>query len=130
MTIQTRLLGDAALSVGSPGFALDVRLPWYRALPLSTIDIGELRVDGHCIDPRDIGVEVNGKLFRLDELRDRSDEWWYVLDSAYLHVSALNVKPGSEHEIDFTLTLYPPYIPGLAWVTKSHKRLLVKERRA
>lgn len=129
MTIQTRLIGDDALSVGPRGFNLDIRLPWYRALPLSTVEIGELRVDGERIDPQAVTLEVNGKQFQLDELRDRINEWWYVLDSAYLHASAPSIEPGSEHEIDFTLTLYPPYIPGLAWVTKSHKRLLAKGSR-
>lgn len=129
MTIHDNLIGEDALTAASQGFDLDLRLPWYRALPLSTIEIGELRIDGQRVDPSAITLEVNGKHFRPKELPDRIDEWWYVLDSAYLHASAPHIEPGSEHDIDFILTLYPPYIPGLAWVTKSRKRLLASGRR-
>ena len=96
---------------------LGVRLPWYRSLPLSVVEISELSVDGQAVAPGDIRFVLNGREFALEELASLTAESWFVLDSARLRVRR-GLDPTARHAISLTLNLYPPYIPGLTWVTR------------
>jgi len=120
----TRILTNDGLRRTAAGFDLDIRVPWYRALPLSTVEIAELTVDGETIDNKLITFEVNGKLFTTADLINHPEEWWFVLDSAYLHVNH-PLKPGAEHDVALTVGLFPPYIPGFHRLTECKKRLTV-----
>lgn len=96
---------------------LGIRLPWYRALPLSVIELGEIVIDDQSIPFQNVGFEINGKEYSLGQLADLTSEFWYVLDSAHLRVP-YHLDPKRPHTISVTINLYPPYIPGLAWVTR------------
>jgi hypothetical protein len=87
---------------------LSVRMPWYRALPLSSIADVDWHVDGVKVPRESITWTVDGRTYRLDELPARHDLWWYVLDSA---VISGKLSPGAgDHEVSVTLALYIPYI--------------------
>ena len=47
---EKRLLSPVARCTAT-GVVLDIRLPWYRSLPLSTVEVASLRVDGREIAP-------------------------------------------------------------------------------
>ena len=96
---------------------LGIRLPWYRALPVSVVEIGELVIDGQAIPLQKVRFEINGHEHPVDQLGDLTDEFWYVLDSAHLRLLRAP-DPTRSHTIGLTLNLYPPYIPGLTWVTR------------
>lgn len=117
------LLQNDGLRVGPRDIEIDVRLPWYRALPVSVVDVAALTVDGRTIERGDIRFRVNGKTFGLDELADRIEEFWFVLDCAVLQAPIGDLEPGTRHEVEVQLDLYPPYIPHLKWVTRV-KRVL------
>ena len=85
-----------------------------------------LKVDDQVIPASAITFEVNGKSFLLDDLKAHPEEWWFVLDSAYLHVSGTKLQPGTEHEVSATIGIKPPYIPGFFRLTECNKRLAVK----
>ncbi len=85
---------------------LRVRSPWYRSLPLSSIDVA-LIVDGAEVPADRIRFCVEERDFTLDELHDLHDEFWFVLDPARLRVSG--VEPG-DHEVELTLSLRIPYL--------------------
>jgi hypothetical protein len=123
MPQTSRIIGDSGLHSHPHGFRLDLRLPWYRSLPLSTVEIGEVSFDGQRIDPSKIQFELEGKSFALSAMPDLVDRVWYVLDSAFLRVDAAAVKPGTDHDVSVTLTLYPPYIRGLKRVSRETKTL-------
>lgn len=124
-TCFNALLLDAeqGLRATPNGAEIDVRLPWYRSLPVSVVEVGGLKLDDQDVAQRDIHFEVNGKSFKLHELPARSDEVWFVLDSAVLRLSEVRLKPGTEHDVELQLNLYPPYVPHLKWVTKVRKTL-------
>ena len=111
------------LRASPKGAEIDVRLPWYRSLPVSVVEIGSLKLDDQDVPAGDIRFEVNGKSFGLQELPSRSDEVWFVLDSAVLRLPKARLQPGSEHDVELQLNLYPPYVPHLKWVTKVRKTL-------
>ena len=117
----TDLIDEGSLRAGASGIAFGIRLPWYRSLPLSVIEVAEVKVDGRAVPPSKLRLELNGRTFGLDELADQAGEWWYVLDSARIHVDAPQGEASTSHDVELTLNLFPPYIPGLTWVTRGSR---------
>lgn len=122
----TRIISDGGLTATETGFCVDIRVPWYRSLPLSTVSVPHLSVDGEPIPPAAIRFQVNGKSYPLNELTQHSNEWWFVLDSAFLEVSGKKLTPGSSHTVSVTVGIKPPYIPGFYRLTECTKQLAVK----
>jgi hypothetical protein len=124
-TCFNALLLDAQNGLrATPGGAeIDIRLPWYRSLPVSVVEVGSLKVDDRDVPSSDIRFEVNGKSFDLHELPSNPGEFWFVLDSAVLRLPDTKLQPGTDHDVELQLNLYPPYVPHLKWVTKVRKTL-------
>jgi Domain of unknown function (DUF6379) len=92
--------------------AVGLRLPWYRALPLSTVEIDEVEVDGERITPHRLSIQLNGQQWPVSTMRNLTGQNWFVTDSADLHIAGLPLAPGSRHEMEVMISLYPPYIKG------------------
>jgi hypothetical protein len=118
-----RVISENGLSVTETGVDIDIRIPWYRSLPLSVIGVPDVEIDGKKIDLTSLTFEVNGKEFKLSDLPKQYGEWWYVLDSAFLHIPGLGLQRGSEHQVKVTVSIRPPYIPGFYRLTECVKRL-------
>ncbi|RVU02274.1 hypothetical protein EOE18_17325 [Novosphingobium umbonatum] len=121
-----RVVSDGGLFASASGFDVDVRLPWYRSLPLSVVEVVEVALDGHVIALENVTFELNGETLRPAELRPRTDDYWYVLDSALLHVAHAPVAQGSTHEVCVTIAVRPPYIQGLNRIVKTTKTLTAR----
>jgi hypothetical protein len=118
------ILSDTGLQTTPTGLKLEIRLPWYRTLPLSTIEMGELRIGARSIDPGNIRFELAGRTYALEQLPQQIETDWFILDSAYLHVSGLiPPAPGELLDISVTLNIYPPYIPGFKRVVRDRRTL-------
>src|SRR5512143_1771798 len=61
-TMKTWFVADNSLSAVDGGLELDIRLPWYRSLPLSALDFGAVAIDGAAIDPATITVDLNEQM--------------------------------------------------------------------
>ena len=97
------------------GFNLDLRINYYRGLPLSSVQKLELTVDGKKIPQGLIVVEVNGKMFTVEELPDLYAEYWGIKTPAHLHVYNGGLAEG-EHEVSVHLELkscYMAFAPGV-----------------
>lgn len=117
------VLSDNQLQATEKGLDLFIRLPWYRALPLSVVEIKDVRIDGQAVAPEKITLGVNGKDFPLGQLGDKTGDYWFVLDSAVLHVDFPGAKQGAEYDVEATLVLYPPYISGIAFPNQAKSRM-------
>jgi hypothetical protein len=100
------------------GLVLDVRLPWYRSLPLSVVMPSELLVDDQPVSLAGASVEHEGRRYPLAELPEQTAAWWFVQDSVRLQVPLAQPLAAGAHRVVFTLHLFPPYIPMLTWVTR------------
>ena len=101
---------DGALHATGGGFSLDIRSHWYRSLPLTSLAVLDLAVDGEKVRQDDMTIVVNGKSFTVPQLADGYDEWWYVLDPFELRVRKPGFDAGVPHHIEFGFGLSIPYI--------------------
>jgi hypothetical protein len=108
--IPDRIIEPNTLTTDGRRAEVEVRIPWYRALPGSCIAGAVLRIDGVPAAEESLRWTMNGRTFRFDELVDETEEWWFPTDSAVLS-GDVPVEPGdAEHEVDVDLKLYIPYI--------------------
>jgi hypothetical protein len=118
-----KFVSEDSLYAVENGLELDVRLPWYRSLPLSVIDFGDIRVNGNKIDHNAIIVKLNGKERRLSELAGLWQEYWFVLDSAFIRIPLSNARRGEQYEIEIMAVIHPPYVPNV-FFPAAHKKLM------
>ncbi len=107
--IPDRIIEQGTLTTDGARAAVEVRLPWYRALPGSCIAGASLTIDGVQAPAESLRWQMNGREFGFDELVDETGEWWFPVDSAVLS-GDLAVDTAAEHEVRVDLTLYIPYI--------------------
>jgi hypothetical protein len=121
-----RVIADHSLRPTADGYQLTVRIPWYRALPLSSVTNVTVALDGTSVDSDRIRFQVDGEPYALTELGKHWDRWWYVRDDAELLVhDPVPLGPGT-HEVRASLGLYIPYLPAhgeplvvTEWCTKT-----------
>ena len=105
------ILADDALVAAAEGCALQIRSHGYRSLPLSSVGILTVSIDGASVLPENIAVEINGKKHPLNSLPSLHDEWWFILDAATLRIQTSGkFAAGTTHEIAIELGLLLPYI--------------------
>ena len=107
--IPDRIIEQGTLRTDGSRAAVEVRIPWYRALPASCIAGAGLTIDGVAAPAGSLRWEMNGRTRTFAEMVDDVDEWWFPMDSAVLS-GDLPVDDGAEHEVSVDLTLYIPYI--------------------
>lgn len=106
--IPDRIIEQGTLRARDGRVAVEVRLPWYRALPASCISGATLTVDGAEAPAASLRWELNGVESTFDEMKTNTQSWWFPTDSAVLS-GDLAVDAG-EHEVRVDLELYIPYI--------------------
>ena len=97
---------------------LDLRLPWYRSLPLSVVMPSALLVDEQPIPLDGATVDHEGKSYTLAELPEQTSAFWFIQDSITLRVPLKAPLAAGPREVALTLHVFPPYIPMLTWVTR------------
>lgn len=108
--IPDRIIEHGTLSTDGARSAVEVRIPWYRALPGSCIAGAVLRIDGVPAAEDSLRWTMNGRTFTFEELVEETEEWWFPTDSVVLS-GDLPIEAGDvEHEVDVDLKLYIPYI--------------------
>ncbi|MFI1561569.1 DUF6379 domain-containing protein [Streptomyces sp. NPDC020490] len=108
--MSEQIIEPGTLTFRGDRVRVSVRMPWYRALPLSSVAGVGWTVDGAEVPQESITWTVDGRTHRLDELPARHDLWWYVLDSAEIEGALPALADRDEHEVSVTLSLYIPYI--------------------
>jgi hypothetical protein len=118
--IADRIIEPGTLTTDGTRSAVEVRIPWYRALPGSSVSDVEFTVDGERAPKDTLRWTMNGRTFRLEDLVGETDEWWFPLDSAV--VSGELALDAGEHDVGIELKLYIPYI------VTDHGVLRIEER--
>ena len=108
-----RVIGEEGMSATAGGLRLAMRLPWYRSLPFSTVEIASLAIDDEPVNLDDARVEYEGASWTLAEMAEQINAFWFVRDSAFLLLPGHSSEAGAEHRVALTINVNPPYIPGM-----------------
>jgi uncharacterized protein DUF6379 len=120
--LTDQVIADGSLRAGEDDFSFDLRMPWYRALPLSCLEGLEVTIDGEPVPSEGLRLVLGGKTYKLSDLPPLYDEWWYVADPADVHAPKPGGLADGEHELDVTIALRIPYI------VESGHPLVMRER--
>jgi hypothetical protein len=93
------------------GFALGVRLPYYRGQPLSVVEDIAVKVDGVAVPREQVRFSVRGKTWTLDQLEENTAERWEFGEVATVSVVRPQGLPAGEHEIAVGVQLRISYLP-------------------
>lgn len=108
-----RVIGEEGLCLSDGGLKLAMRLPWYRSLPFSVVEVGPLSINGDAVDLSDALIEYDGQRWPLSENGEKVDTFWFIRDSAFLILPSVAADAGSACEVSLNLFVSPPYIPGM-----------------
>jgi hypothetical protein len=119
--LSDQVIADGSLRADPDGMRFGLRMPWYRALPLSCLEGLEVRIDGERVPSDELRLSLAGITYALADLPPLYDEWWYVADPIEVQVPN-RALPAGEHELDVTIALRIPYI------VESGHPLVMRER--
>jgi hypothetical protein len=108
--IPDRIIERDTLTTDGSRATVEVRLPWYRALPGSCISEVAFSVDGVAAPAESLRWTMNGRTFTIPELADNVDEWWFPADSVVVTGDLDVPADDREHQVDIELKIYIPYI--------------------
>lgn len=106
---------NIALNGNQVGFNVDLRINYYRGLPLSSVQKVVLTVDGKEIPEYLTLFELNGKYFTIKELPKIYTEYWGIKTPAHLRVFNGGLPEG-EYDIKVRIEYKSPYMkfgPGV-----------------
>lgn len=107
-----RLISEGSSRIEADELHLALRLPWYRALPLSCVNRIDVALDGVAVPGAQVRITVNGREFAIEELAAEYDVWWYVLDDAPVRVvNAPLASSVAGPRVTVTVGLVIPYLP-------------------
>lgn len=108
--IPDRIIEQGTLTTDGARAAVEVRIPWYRALPASCIAGASLTIDGVAAPAGSLRWQMNGRESTFAEMVDDTDQWWFPLDSAVLSGDVAVDADAASHTVQVELKLYIPYI--------------------
>jgi len=105
------LIQHDSLRVHPEGLALELTMPWYRSLWLSSVTSLQLTVDGVEVPADALALELQGVRYSLDELPQQSDVLWYLQEHPLLIAAREEpIEFGETHEIRLVGQLRLPYM--------------------
>jgi hypothetical protein len=93
------------------GFALGVRLPYYRGQPLSVVEDIAVKIDGEAVPREQVRFSVRGKTWTLDQLEENTIERWEFGEVAEVSVLQPRSLAAGEHEVAVGVQLRISYLP-------------------
>jgi hypothetical protein len=99
------------------GIAVSVQLPWYRSLWLSAVDDVAVTVNGEAIPTDRLRFELQGRLYRIEELPEQWVTLWFVADRPEVLIDlGRAAEQGEKLTVEVVLTmrlLYMQIMPGV-----------------
>lgn len=106
-------------------FQLQVRITYYRGIPLSCVEGFDVTVDGETFTPANIRYSIAGRTFTAAEAAQAGTVRWAFGDPLTLLVSKPGgLKPGM-HDVKVVETLRISYMPNSRSVATSRKKMVL-----
>lgn len=93
------------------GFALQIRIPYYRGVPLSMVEDLKVVVDGTEYTGDAIRFTVSGGTFSLAEMPTVTFFRWEFGEKATVSVKKTGGLPSGEHQVEVYILLRISYMP-------------------
>lgn len=94
------------------GYQIDIRVPYYRGIFLSSVHSLELAVDGQVIAPESMRIRVSGQTFTMAQMLEADEVRWGFGDPATLLVAHPGgLRPGI-HEVRVAIVIRKSYLPA------------------
>jgi hypothetical protein len=101
-------LAGAAVS----GYQLNIRVPYYRGIFLSSVHMLELAMDGEVVPADKLRIQVSGRAFTIAQMYEADSVRWGFGDPATLLVdSPGGLKPGI-HAVRLSMVIRKSYLPA------------------
>jgi len=94
---------------GEREVALEIRLPWYRSLPMSCIERLEFTVDGVTVPAAHTVLVSDGIPYAAEKLAQLCDTQWFVLDTKQARLTLDGPLTPGEHDVSLLMSLRIPY---------------------
>jgi hypothetical protein len=104
MATHNSLFSEQDVRRTDDGIAVSVQLPWYRSLWLSAVDDVAVTVNGAEIPKDRLRFELQGRTYRIDELREQWDTLWFLQDRPDILIP-LDAVPETGDRVDVGVTL-------------------------
>jgi Domain of unknown function (DUF6379) len=124
--MRDNIIEPGTLRLDGNRLSVTVHMPWYRALPLSSVCDLVLDINGQGVAPETIHWFINGVDYAASDLPPLHDQWWFVTDGAVLSgelsdeaVASLDLE--AEQAVHVGLGIYIPYIDAGAGTLLVHE---------
>jgi hypothetical protein len=132
MATGDTVLTDDSLVRRPEGLGIELTVPWYRSLWLSSVSSIEVTVDGQPVPAAGLRAELGGRSWAVSELPDQWDTLWFIQDRLVVAVPlAEPPAAGAEVDVRVVVDLRLPYmqIAPAVYVTNhadNHRTLAVR----
>lgn len=93
------------------GFSFGARLPYYRGLGLSMVEVVQVSVDGEVVPPEKTRLSLRGRTWRLAELETEYEERWEMGEIATITVERPGGLGPGQHKVELLEQLRVSYLP-------------------
>ncbi len=117
MATHNSLFADKDVRRTDTGLSVALQLPWYRSLWLSAVDGVSASVNGVEIPTDNLRFELEGRVYRIEELPEQWDTLWFVADRPNVLIDlGRTPEEGETLTVEVVLTmrlLYMQIMPGV-----------------
>lgn len=132
MATDDTILTDHSLVFRPDGLGIEVTLPWYRSLWLSSVSQVSVAIDGVPVPEATMHAELAGNVYSIADLGEQWDVLWFIQDRLILVVPMDPAPaPGDTLDVTVSVVLRMPYmqIAPQTYVTNNatnHRTLTVQ----
>lgn len=93
------------------GYQIQLRIPYYRGIPMSCVEELDIEVDGEKVNPDDYIITVKDEEFTFDELPTVINHRWEMIEPLTVFVKKDGGLQEGEHEVKAFVSLRISYLP-------------------
>ncbi|MFV0556942.1 MAG: DUF6379 domain-containing protein [Lactovum sp.] len=93
------------------GYEVQLRIPYYRGLYMSCVEVVDLEIDGESIANEDKLFKVKGEVLSFDELPTAINHRWAMTEALTVFVKKEGGLAEGEHEVHAFVSLRISYLP-------------------
>ncbi|MDT2598477.1 DUF6379 domain-containing protein [Enterococcus hulanensis] len=93
------------------GYEVQLRIPYYRGLPMSCVEVIDLLVDGEKVANEDQLITVKGETFTFAELPTVINHRWEMTETITVFVKKQGGLAQGEHKVHAFVSLRISYLP-------------------